>query len=674
MDAGCLAHCETSTAECMPKFLSNDGDASMNRSAPLIVTSLLILSLFGLAYAAPIAFWGINFQTYLSPIIGIVAALGMASLAYGLQMAKPLAAHASKVPNWVWAILAASAMGLIFYSFNIATDLYGDSRVILNSLGKGGVAADRYNLLGAFSPNIFSAKNGEQFTYSLAMGFSKLLGITVQASFRLLSTVCGILWVMAWVAFVLRHLETAQARLVGILVGLTAGITQVFYGHVEVYAAPILAITLYLMALVEWLDGRKRLWLIAVTALLLLAIRSHSAGFALLPTYIFAVAAPWAGSDARRLAWLSLRRLGWILPAVALLLGMTAYMTVFHAGAEVGTGAAVSRNPFLTPFGDKNIDNGYFLFAPWHLWDFVQEMLLGSAAGCALLLSWAWYRLRKGPWGSPAEVAVSMALLLLTGLIFVIDPALTMSRDWDLCGLAAPALLMLALLFLKRMEAQERINSLAVALLLGIAGFQATFVALNHQPKPLHLRLIDMGTHAFVSGHGGSSFIVKHALGHACFSAPERIDLARKTLAQWNKHLNRRNHPEHSFLCIILAGLEFEANNFEAALANYTLALGGVPDDARIYEDLAVTNSRLGRWDATLSTAIKAINLHSQNPFAWRLAMVSAQQLGQLPLALQVGRDFLNRFGDQDGLSAEVAAMEQQLAGANAVPQGQVQQ
>jgi hypothetical protein len=628
----------------------------------LVATSLAVLGLFFLAYAWPLHFWGINFQTYLPIYVGIVAVglpLVLAQVAVaagGRLLALP------KVPAWAWSLAVAGGMGLLFYHLVIETQLYGDTRVLLGALGPGGKQATQYHVWGALSPNIFTSKNGEMFTYSIVTGIQKISGGTIQGAFHSWATLLGCIYAFVWMQFTQRICKTLLLRLVVASLGLLAGIAQVFYGHPEVYAAPVLVYTCYLVALVHFLGVRSRAWLVVLAILLLLAIRVHSAGYALVPTFFYALIAHWAGDAAARQRWLGWRRAGFWLPLASIGIGALGYWLVFDAGADEVTAAGLEKNAFLTPVGENSVDNAYGMLSPWHVWDYMQEALLGSAGGCAIVLAavGGWF-LRKrlqpeaGQAGSnPAVVGVTMALVLLGALIFAIDPALTMPRDWDLCGLFVPPLLVLAALCLARHEPRLHKAWLPAGLLLAISALQATAVAVNHDSRAVHLRLIAVAQHTFISGHGGGGFFLRHAIEVPAIDPAERLQLLEAAVQALAPHETPYNRGEYGFICQYAGAQYFYAEDYAAAHRHFTAALERSPQDYMLHEDLAAVEYKLGKFQACLQHATQAIRLGSRRSSSWAAGFLSATILQQYPLALQIGDDYLQRFGDPEGIGPEI--------------------
>lgn len=627
----------------------------------LVVSGLMLLLLFALAYWRPLHFWGINFHSYLS----IWTSLGC--LVAGLAFAKattriaPSLEQRIGIPNWAVALGIACVMALLYYKLTIATQLYGDARSVLASLSPGGVESGRHSLWSALSPNIFSSKNGENFSYGLASAVQKALGGSISEAFRVLTALIGGIFAWVWMLFVYYKLKSPLLRLLGAILGLTAGAAQVFYGHAEVYAAPILLFTAYLITLVIYLEKKEAKWLIFLCMLLLLAIRSHAAGYILAPTLGYALFAHWAGTP-ERLHWLSWRRAGLMIPLICILLGVIVYFTAFSAGADKAGAVGGEKNIFLKLFADHTADNAYAMFSGWHFWDCWQELLLCTAPGFALLLAWAVGLARKQPWNAPAEVAVAIAVGLTGLLFFAIDPLLAMPRDWDLCALQAPGLLVLAVLWLSRQEDSLKMAWLPVGILIALGGLQAMAVVVNHDPHAVHLRQIKVAQHIVISGHGGGAFILRQTLELPAFTRLEALHLIDAFLKAVSPYQNKQNRSEFAFMYQFAGSLSYEAGDAVKALAYFKESIALEPAEIKVYEDMAVIEYQLKSYADALTHLQLAMAIDQNNPQDWLLGYTIARDQGNYQLALQFGVSYLARWPDTVNLATELE-MVRTLAG-----------
>jgi hypothetical protein len=639
---------------------------------PVLVSLLAGLSLYAAAYIFPANFWGINFHTYLPGWVGMAIALAGFVVGYGLPTI-PNIPVVAKFPAWVWSLLVALGMWALFYFLYIDTKLYGDSLLILKDLEKGGRLSTVHHFWDAFDPNIFTPKNGEQFSFSLVIGLTKATGLSIYDGFKLLGTILGAVYAFVWMQFIQRKLQGLPMRVLGAGLGLFAGVTQVYYSSAEVYAAPILFFTGYLIALDYFLESRQRKWLFFMLPLLWFAIRSHSAGFTLVPTYLYAllVAVLERGQVTEENAglpspWITWRRAGWMMPLGCLAVGIVGYMTAYKAGDDSVEAVRNAGNMFLTVLGTPAPENAYYMLGKWHFWDYFQEFLLCSTLGVVLLLAFVASPDRRSYWRSPSMVAVAMSLILLTALFFAVDPYLTMARDWDLFSLIAPPILVLGVLLLAQAQATLAHARGLLGLAFALVGLQATFIVVNHSKERVHARQLEVAQHIFMSGEVGGSYVVRHTLDALPITPPKRLSALEAQLKILSPYETKVNKPDFGLLYQYGGSLGFACQDYQRALKNYQLAYERLPGRTDILEDLGVVELNLGYFDRALSHAVQAINANSKHSTIWQVGFVAASNLGQQALALQIGDDYLARFGDPGGIAPQIEALR-----ATAPAQGQ---
>lgn len=83
-----------------------------------------------------------------------------------------------------------------------------------------------------------------------------------------------------------------------------------------------------------------------------------------------------------------------------------------------------------------------------------------------------------------------------------------------------------------------------------------------------------------------------------------------------------------------LQGLKlFGQNQFEAAIAEYRLALESKPDWADVLHALATAQSKLGRQDEAIATVERVIELTPEDAFAFTSLSIFLQRQGKIPEA-----------------------------------------
>jgi hypothetical protein len=627
----------------------------------LLALSVAMLVLFGVAWMYPVHLWGLNFISY-APLIYILAVLPIA-VALAWPGWSKFNFSSNQFPRWVWSLVAAAGMWAMFFFYYIDTELYGDALLNIKVLSDGGDWAKRYHVISGSTFNIFTPKNGEQFTFSIVKGLSRLTGLSMWATFRGYASVLGAVWVFIWMQFVQRKVQHKSLQMLAALLGIFSGMTMTFYAMPEVYAPPLLFFTGYLICLVEFLEAGKKKWLVLLFPLLLMAIRTHSSGFALAPSLVYALLVAAVGEKENLQKWTSWRRAGWMIPAVFLAIGLAGYLTVFKAGDDSVKVIPTAGNMFLTPFGGPSPDDAYFLFGFWHVWDFIQELLFCSAAGCVIFLAFLLAPGRKAYWKSKPMVGLGIVIVMLMALYFAIDPHVTLPRDWDLFSLVSPPILVVCVLLLARTNGNLAPSWLRQSMLLLLIGLQFSFFIVNHDKKRVHDRQLDVAAHVFASNEQGGAFIVKHSLDAYPVSAKERIELLEKTLQNLTANENAITKADFAFLYQYGGILCFESKDFRRARTFYLEADKRLPEQVGTYEDLAVVEFNLGNYQQALYFANLAMRFKSRHSSNWALAFTAARAIGNPGLAFQIGQDYLQKFGDPNGLGPEIEAIGRQLSG-----------
>ncbi len=635
----------------------------MKSNSPLhtviLALSVAMLVLFGVAWMYPVHLWGLNFIAY-SPLAYMLAVLPAAA-ALAWSSSRMPATATGKAPRWVWSLVAAAGMWAMFFFYYIDTELYGDALLNIKVLSDGGDWAKRYHVISGSTFNIFTPKNGEQFTFSIVKGLSRLTGLSMWATFRGYASILGAVWVFVWMQFVQQKVQNKSLQMLAALLGIFSGMTMTFYAMPEVYAPPLLFFTGYLICLVEFLETGKKKWLVLLFPLLLMAIRTHSSGFALAPSLVYALLVAAVGEKENLQKWTSWRRAGWMIPAVFLAIGLAGYLTVFKAGDDSVKVIPTAGNMFLTPFGGPSPDDAYFLFGFWHVWDFVQELLFCSAAGCVIFFAFLLTPGRKVYWTGKPMVGLGIATVMLLALYFAIDPHVTLPRDWDLFSLVFPPILVTCIILIAQAEEKLAESWLRQSLLLLVIGLQFSFFLVNHDKKRVHDRQLDVAQHVFASNEPGGAFLIKHTLDAYPTSPQERVAMLEKQLKVLAPYENAVTNADFAFIYQYGGILCFELKDFKKARTFYLGADKRLPEQVGTYEDLAVVEFNLGSYDRALYFANLAMRFQSKHAANWVLAFTAAQRIGNEPLALQIGIDYLQKYGDPNGIRPEIEALAGKL-------------
>src|ERR1035437_7100857 len=173
---------------------------------------------------------------------------------------------------------------ILFHTFTIKTDIYGDSVNMLKWYGDN-ATFDWHWITDVLSLHLVD--NKEALTIALHRIVAYLFSIPIGSSYRIVSELCGTLFVFIWLVFV-QKISSGPLRIVLILLGLFAGSVQVFFGHVENYSFGILTSTIFLIGLYYYIE--EKIGTLAFLLLYLLAFKAHIIAILYLPAVIVALA------------------------------------------------------------------------------------------------------------------------------------------------------------------------------------------------------------------------------------------------------------------------------------------------------------------------------------------------------------------------------------------------
>ncbi len=247
------------------------------------------------------AVWGIHFIAYVPTGIKIVllilgALLLVPKIQRSLFLAMADLLGSQKDEHKVRILPAAIVAGicfLIFRTFNIATDIYGDNIYMLKEYGAN--TTFDWNWLGdVFNPHWVD--NKEALTVGVHRIIAYVFSISIESSYQIMSELCGTLFIFIWLWFVQKITNESSTnnrflrplRMVLMLVGMFAGAELVFFGHIENYSFSILTYTFFFVALYFYMEGK--LGTIAFVLIYLLAFKAHLISFLFFPAFLVAIA------------------------------------------------------------------------------------------------------------------------------------------------------------------------------------------------------------------------------------------------------------------------------------------------------------------------------------------------------------------------------------------------
>lgn len=602
-------------------------------------------------------------------LLALLVALGVPGVrARFLALAEAGGEGLARRPVAVPLVIASVALAL-FLLRPIATLMYGDSQAILNHHTAGDLAL---HLKRVFSTDVQMRGAAVSLLHD---GCERLTGLPYRTCYRLLSALCGALFVFA-------HLRLAAtlpglrgwARSAIAWLGLTDGANQLFFGHVENYTVPRLLAALFLLAVVRAVLAPPAAWRQRLGALAALAgaIVLHLQWVVLLPAALLLFARDLGTSRPRLGAWAGGR--GAAALVVAMVLAVVAAYVVTGAGCYdyLYTGGRPEPRQILLPLSTACTGLPYLryaLLAPAHLLDVFGSLWSLSSPAVLLviaLLAWRWRR--------EAGVAV-LAPTVIAALLhdLVLNPSIGFPFDWDLMAVVSPPLLYLAVLLVAREGREETVPApapawLAALLLLGLG--TATVFAVNADATAVSQRVEDMGVWLHRTYYGNSHYRLSgnaSAVADPARQERERARVLERLRPQtypedrevaflWEKlgllRMDRRDHP--AALAAYREALRLEpgrwsrlknagwletvAGDEARGLAELQEYLEHAPKDAEVWRHLGTVHARAGRSEDARQAWRRALDLDPDGPEADRVREDLRKLAGFAPERRRAGR------------------------------------
>lgn len=413
----------------MAKAPSDRNGATFDHQVVGWLTALVLAGYVAATLWFPRTLWGIHSYAFLPrPVQGwaiglvLVALLGLVLSRFDWVSRAPGASPSRSVRLWRAVGIAGGALAL-FWIFRIRHTLLGDAHPLTQHLPLGMISHPRQPL--AVLLHHFSYELGQRMA-----GTGRTPSSVAFDSVAAESALAGVVFV--WVAWLLGRDIVSTRRegganpWIAIPVSallLTQGYMLLFFGYVENYTLYALAIGLYLLAGLRFLQGRAP-FLPCVLALVL-AVALDLAGAIFLPS--LAVLAVWGlRRSGSRLAMVRDLAIGAVL-----VVGLDRLFTAL--GGDYNARQTFRDAWYLVARGEGGSGSLRYLLTAAHLRDVTNVQLLIGPFAAALLLPLAAHRLVRGGFRDPKLLYLLSATLPALGSAWLFaEPPLGFPRDWDL--------------------------------------------------------------------------------------------------------------------------------------------------------------------------------------------------------------------------------------------------
>lgn len=421
------------------------------------VPAVLFLGAHLLAPILPAAAWGVDGVAYLwwlaLPILcaAAVTLLPSAQAAIGHRLRSVFTRVVDGgISVRMWVAAGFVALTVLFPS---ATRLLGDGQLHVRELD-GGVWDSHPRM------------NRAPLTFWLLHALHNLVGTDVDAGevYAWVSRLAGAAFILLAVPAARRFSDDARSQWVLVLLLVSQGYVQLFFGYVENY--PILfPLTLAYLTLCEKVRAGT-LPSVVPAALLGVMVPMHFVSLAMAPAVVWAaVSRPSASLEARAAS---------LVGTAALPVTMVLAMIAIGLPPD-GLLRAETSSHALPAAGQLLKHQPHFLLSPSHLLQVAnQYALVAPAVLLSLGLSLAAFRSGLGTDLTLLAAGAPLALFTLT-----FNPAIGAFRDWDAFALPAIPLTLLAARWLVRVYEYDRLARAVAVVAVASIAHTASWVAVN---------------------------------------------------------------------------------------------------------------------------------------------------------------------------------------------------
>lgn len=557
--------------------------SSLNPSNRLLLGVAAVLLLFPLAgLVAPDLWWGSHYLAFLpgySTAICFGLAIGLLLVAaLSGKRNSPIAFSLPRIESkWgyrLFAICLATLAATLFHTLAMANDPYGDAFLYFPLLEIEAETLDP-DIYGRLFSLDFEPGQGRRTLLRIMAIVSHFTHLTYREAYLWLGTICGFAYVLSWLLFARTWLHGTANRWLGVILALGTPMVQVYCGHIESYGLVFLLLSWWVMALLTYINsgvrnddtnrevekGRKRVfgsgWLLVL--LWLLGLRFHSFFLLMLPVVGLAMLGKFvrSGSAWAKLLTIKGMLLGVLLPLSGL--GLLAYFFVFkdHADPRDLDDIENIQRLFLPIVPPEPPLDRYHLFSGWHLFDYLNMVLFWSLPAWLLILVSVFRKRIKiedqtptsdsfqgesfqgesAPQTEPklrtqtksgAKAQILLALLLMAGMLFMMNPLFSMPFDWDLFCICVPLLVGLGFVLLKDHQVQKNLVFAA----LGLSLFTLPVLLVNANETTQSHRIESAGKHVFKSYYLHSARFILFSLNFPQVPPKEHLKREEQIMAE----------------------------------------------------------------------------------------------------------------------------------------------
>ncbi len=563
--------------------------------------------------------WGFNHLAFLSPFrrIGFFIAIGLILIpAVNRKISSLLTGvirdlDRKSLKGLVVASSFVLCAVLCFYFFSIETDMYGDTRSI--------VLHESSYTIG----DVFDLTKPEPVSRLVPQAVGSVLGITPVESYRFVSYVSGVFYLLILISLVRSIDRTGLLKMIVLLVGLSGGFLFLFLGHVEHYTLLFLAVSFYLFLAWQLFRGRDVLgWMIAV---FIIGTRVHVEMVLLLPGLIYAVVHRMGEKKLIHGRWTGVKV---VSAAVGVSVVVAILFYVFFFRAHSLSPDDPGYRIFLPVVNTVPLMNHYTLQSWAHLSDVVQILGLLISPVVIYLFLIPFLSGGRVRYDSPGTLFFLISSFYCLLFVFTLHPYLSMPRDWDMYAVVAAPVMFAGISFIADNMGNKHAELLCRAALPWIfvlAVLSNSIILVNSEPQAVRKRVRSIGVWVFRSYHGDSSFLINVG----CKRIPDLNEeiSERERIITVLEPFVQPNDMEFSFLEQKLAEAYYLNGQLSESINHYGLSLKAA-DNSEALKGLGVVLLKSRNIDDGIQT-LDVYNHRYNEPEVTDHHMLVAAQYGQ---------------------------------------------
>lgn len=626
----------------------NSGKDTKERKArrdPYARWTVLALACFCLYLAGwiyPDLFWGVHYVAFLPLEISIV----FMAVALVLTLPPVSRSLAANFNQWfdkiqkkqiffpLAALVSVCSFG-IFMMFPIETDIYGDYRIFLENCFNNIGAFDSKWLVEIFSPAFLNPDNGERFTIPIIKIMANSFGTSPQLAFRIFDAAAGMGFIILWLIFVRFYLNDNSKRLIAFLLGAGAGSMQLFFGHVEVYTFPLLCNTAFLICTVSYFVKPRRMFLILQFILLLACIKSHTSGFMMVPIFLLSIFFAYLHNKKEYKGTIRWKYIFLLVLLPSFIIFLIYYFTTGnYSGSLVIAPERLHTDIFLPLLAGEAPLDSYALLSWNHLFDWINMLFLFGAGALFVVMGILLFHRKKIDFNRPEVILSGLAFILYIALFFAFNPRLSMQRDWDLCTLPAPAMILFAIVLLKQTVHVRIFSNRVVGPVLALSIFTVAGIVVNSEKDMVSGRLVSLGVRSYRTYFHGSSYIINVALSKYRDKPEEYKAKYREIYKKLRPDALEGRDKEYAYMLIKLGAYLYNRKDYTSALKYFREATRYF-ENQDITEYLAATYNKMGDIENTIYYSSLLIRMNPEDIDHFYMVVDACYRAGKIDQALR---------------------------------------